>query len=116
MLLLLAFAGQTFGKAMIVVDYQVNNATYLKNCINKYRPMLECNGKCVLAKRMLAQQQKEEKEQQKKMETKADNSISSRSYFPESVIKIVKKHTYFLLFCIGKTISQTSFLLRPPIA
>jgi len=116
MLLLLAFAVQTFGRAMIVFDYRLNKTTYLKNCVNKARPMLQCQGKCQLAKKMLEQQQKEEKEQQKKNESKADQSLSSRSYFPAAVCMIDEQPLYYPVFCIGDILTQSRTLLRPPIA
>lgn len=44
---------QTFGREVMVVDYQVNKARVIELfCINKARPQLHCNGKCHLAKQL----------------------------------------------------------------
>lgn len=58
-LFLAAFIGQTFNKPFIVVDYYTNNAEYLKACINKARPKMNCNGKCQMMKKIQEEEKKE---------------------------------------------------------
>jgi len=50
--LLLCFLAQTFSRWIVVVDYCVDTAAYARNCVNKARPMMHCNGKCQLCKKL----------------------------------------------------------------
>ena len=52
--LLFSFALQVFNRSIIVLDYFANTASFAKNCENKARPMLHCNGKCQLMKKIKA--------------------------------------------------------------
>lgn len=61
-LLLTAFLLQSFGTGLYYLDYYRNRSEYAKNCINKLRPYLHCNGKCQLMKKLQQQQKKEEQE------------------------------------------------------
>jgi hypothetical protein len=77
---LLAFVIQMFSGQFIQLDYYLNTGTYAKNCVNKARPKMHCNGKCQAMKKM---QQQENKDQQN-TERKQDGSntvLSSRSSF-----------------------------------
>lgn len=60
-LFLVLLIPQTFNKCWILVDYYLNAKAYIKTCENKSRPMLHCNGKCQMMKKM---QQQENKDQQ----------------------------------------------------
>jgi hypothetical protein len=80
---LLAFAWQTFSKAFIVVDYFTNTTAFAKNCENKKRPSLHCNGKCQLMKKL----EKEEKKDQQNPDRKGEHKnevLSTRSFFTTS--------------------------------
>ncbi|HRO46369.1 hypothetical protein [Agriterribacter sp.] len=59
--LLLSFMAQVLSSPFIVFDYYVNTTAYAKNCVNKARTELHCNGKCQMAKEL---KQQEEREQQ----------------------------------------------------
>ncbi len=79
-ILLLAFVSQTFAGPFIMLDYFMNKAAYAKNCINKARPKMHCNGKCQAMKKI----QEEEKKEQQNEERKADAKtpvLSSKSFF-----------------------------------
>lgn len=67
-ILLLTFTGVAFGNTLLLVDYKINNDRYKKNCINKYRPYLHCNGKCQLMKKLKAQEEKEKNNSEKTTE------------------------------------------------
>ena len=69
-ILLVAFAIQTFHKGGIVVSYYINRDAYAKNCVNKTKPVLKCNGKCQMAKKILEQQKQDEQAPERKMENK----------------------------------------------
>ncbi|MFN8251014.1 MAG: hypothetical protein U0V75_03965 [Ferruginibacter sp.] len=69
-LLLIAFAAQTFNGAFIQLGYYMNPGSYAKNCINKSRPKLHCNGKCQLMKKMQEEEKKEQESLERKWEIK----------------------------------------------
>ncbi|MDP3394571.1 hypothetical protein [Sediminibacterium sp.] len=55
---------QVFAGFILKADYAINRAIYIQSCINKDKPVLKCNGKCQLGKKILAA----EKEQQRAAE------------------------------------------------
>jgi hypothetical protein len=79
--ILMAFAAQSFQQAFIVLRYYTNTASFVKNCENKTRPAMHCNGKCQMMKKL----QEEEKRTGQAPERKLENSpevLSSKSFFP----------------------------------
>ncbi|MFT3979304.1 MAG: hypothetical protein QM687_02465 [Ferruginibacter sp.] len=82
LMLLLAFALQTFNKAFIMVDYYANTGAYAKNCENKAKPKLHCNGKCQMMKKLKEEEKKEQQNPERKAENKNEIVLSSRSFFP----------------------------------
>jgi hypothetical protein len=94
-ILLLAFVSQTFAGPFIMLDYFMNTAAYAKNCINKARPKMHCNGKCQAMKKI----QEEERKEQQNAEEKAASKVqvlSSRSFF--SLLIIPARSSSKLLF------------------
>jgi hypothetical protein len=79
-LLIVSFAAQTFNQALIVLDYYTNNASYSKNCINKARPVMHCNGKCQMMKKLKAEEKKEQQVPDKKYSNK-NELVCSGSFF-----------------------------------
>lgn len=79
-LLLSAFAAQTFEQGFIVLSYYTNASLFARNCENKARPKMHCNGKCQMMKKL----QEEEKKSQQVPERKLVNKVevlSSKTYF-----------------------------------
>jgi hypothetical protein len=114
---LLAFAWQTFSKAFMVVDYFANTAAFAKNCENKKRPQLHCNGQCQLMKKL----QKEEKKDQQNPERKAENKnevISTKSYFATATNPelIAQESITHLLFSDNREIKISYSIFHPPSA
>lgn len=53
---------QTFSTYIIQVDFMLNRSYIAKNlCVNRDKPMVHCNGKCYLAKK-LKEQDKQDKQ------------------------------------------------------
>lgn len=78
-ILLLAFAAQTFDKALIVADYYLNTDSYLRNCENKTRPQLQCKGKCQMMKKLKEEEKKEQENAEQRLGIK--EVVSSKSFF-----------------------------------
>ena len=53
--LLMAIIGQASVRTVWVLHYHYNRTLYLKNCENKSKPELKCDGKCYLKKKMAPQ-------------------------------------------------------------
>lgn len=61
-ILLVALTLQSFYRSIMAVDYQINLPDYIAKCINKDKPQLDCDGQCVLMKKI----REKEKEDTKK--------------------------------------------------
>ena len=88
LILLMAFGFQTFSRAIILVSYYTNTSSYAKNCINKAKPILHCNGKCQMMKKLKEEDKKDKQNPERKSEVKNEIPISSRSFF--AVIEYIK--------------------------
>jgi hypothetical protein len=71
-LLLCAFAIQSFNGVFVVVSYYANKSSYSKDCVNKFRPQLHCEGKCVMMKKMIEAEKKDQQAPEPKMQIKND--------------------------------------------
>jgi len=94
-LFILAFASQTFYKAFIVFDYAANTKAYAKNCINKARPKMHCNGKCQMMKKIKEEEKKESDNSERKSENKKENTLSSKTFYTSSLIFIAENRQVF---------------------
>lgn len=90
---MLAFVSQTFAGPFIMLDYFMNTAAYAKNCVNKARPKMHCNGKCQAMKKIQEEEKKEQQNSERKTEGKFQQVLSSKSFFlqiPATDITITK--------------------------
>lgn len=72
-LLLLSFFAQTFYQAFTVLGFYANQSYIAsKLCENRYRPMLHCNGQCILAKKLRQQEKKDQENPERKLENKVE--------------------------------------------
>ena len=112
--LLTAFAAQTFQQGFTVLDYYINTTSFAKNCENKARPILHCNGKCQMMKKL----KEEEKKDQQIPERKLDNKTEV-VYFKSCYPSLFSFHSATSIFHLaantGKEIKRPRSLLRPPI-
>ncbi|MEP7267311.1 MAG: hypothetical protein ABI844_06750 [Saprospiraceae bacterium] len=54
-----SFLFQSLNREFILLDYLTNKQEYVKNCENKDKPSLHCNGSCQFMKKMNRKNQKE---------------------------------------------------------
>ncbi|MBI1344358.1 MAG: hypothetical protein GC171_15665 [Terrimonas sp.] len=113
-ILLVSFMASSFYQAILVLDYRINTAAYARNCINKYKPQLHCNGQCQLMKKIQQQENKEQKSPALKLANKTE-VISARTYFllPEFLPGIEK--TEYFTFSDTRTFDQPTFIFHPPL-
>lgn len=114
-LLLVAFTVQSFSKVLLVINYYANNEAYLKSCVNKALPAMNCNGQCVLMKKIEAQQTKEQKNPELKLENKNEVFFISKStfYYPDLVNHLQE---YPLARSSGHPTDFSSTIFRPPLS
>ena len=78
---MLIFLAHSFSRDLVVADYYFNRASYLENCVNKSRPMMHCNGRCQLAKKLRQQEKSEKQNPERRDDTGKYGPLSSKSFF-----------------------------------
>lgn len=112
-ILLLAFTAQTFSKIFIVAGYYANTAAYAKNCENKAKPKMNCNGKCQVMKKL----QQEEKQDKQNPDRKTDHKeevLFSRSFFTTLHCSIRPLQTLYPLLDGKKLAEMPRSIFHPP--
>lgn len=94
LLFIAAFFTQTFYKAFVIADYYSNSAAYAKNCENKLRPKMHCNGKCQMMKKILAEEKKGRENSERNSENKNKDGLSSKSFFAASTLPPPSNKTF----------------------
>ena len=100
-----AFLAQTFSRSFVIANYYTNTSKYAKNCINKTKPKMHCNGKCQMMKKLQEQEKKDQENPERKSENKNELVLSSKSFFsnlPYKITRFVKK-IYPTLHCPKET-------------
>lgn len=115
-ILFLAFIVQTFSAPFIRLDYYFNQADYARNCVNKARPKMHCNGKCQVMKKIQEEEKKQQEQDERKMASKVE-VLSSKSFFDHSIV-INFKHIVisFFAFNDNKEIKFPRSVFHPPSA
>lgn len=107
----------TFSKALTLFNFYINqDAIIEKYCENKNKPKLNCDGKCVLAKQIKAQEKQEAGNAY--MEAAKIEVLSSKSFFLEDLMAnytVIRKNK---LVYVNKLHPQlfSARLLKPPAA
>jgi hypothetical protein len=112
---LLAFTMQTFNTSFVVYNYYANTSAYAKNCINKSKPKLHCNGKCQMMKKLQQEEKKEQQNQDSKTTYKILLTLSSKSFFataPTTTLATTK--IIYPLLNGAKEIKIATAIFRPP--
>ena len=112
-ILLLAFVAQTFSKTFIVAGYYANKAAYAKNCENKARPKMNCNGKCQVMKKL----QQEEKQDKQNPDRKTDHKeeiLSSKSFFTTLHCSILSIQTLYPVLDESEAAEMPRTIFHPP--
>lgn len=64
----------------MILNYYTNTEAYAKNCVNKAKPKLHCNGKCQMMKKMQAEEKKDQEAPERRAETKLE-VVSVNAFF-----------------------------------
>jgi hypothetical protein len=112
-ILLLAFVSQTFAGPFIMLDYFMNKAAYTKNCVNKARPKMHCNGKCQAMKKILEEEKKEQQNAERKAAPKTP-LLSFKSFFSLVVIPVRSTNKLFFYKSAASPVDRTFSVFHPP--
>ena len=104
---------QSFDRVLIVADYFARTSAYAKNCENKKKPQMRCQGKCQMMKK-LEQQEKDnqsfpERKLENKQEVLACEAIQLSDFSTLSISTLL-----FVDPVIGNVTDISSTLIRPP--
>ena len=115
-ILILLLVTQTFSKWVVVISFNLNRDYIAKNlCENRYRPVLKCNGNCVLMKKM---KQEEKQEQNAPAPVKLEIAsivLSSRSFFATAEAPVFISSTiYTFAGNSGKPVDRADAIFHPP--
>ena len=113
--ILVVFLAQTFSRYVTLADYYTNTAEYARNCENKDKPWMHCNGHCQLSKK-LKQQDTNDKQLPEKKSGKVNNTvISSRSFFTTVSLKdLLVVGIQYAPHPIGKAVKMPQPFFHPP--
>ncbi len=113
-ILAIIFLAQTFNQGLLYLDYMVDKAEYLKQCENKSRPQLHCDGKCLLMKRIREQEQKEQQKAPEMKVVKAETGSNSSSFAQCPPALSTPDKTIYFPFTTGTPVDQPRSLFHPP--
>ena len=113
-LLLIAFVTQTFNQTFIVAGYYANKDAYAKNCINRTKPKMHCNGKCQMMKKL----QQEESRDKQNPDQKSNNKNDLYFSFNQSSVDLFSTLLTINYPSFNNTYSKeiTSAFFQPPRA
>ncbi len=111
---LLAFMTSCFCRAAIVLDYYTNTTAFAKNCKNKARPQMHCNGKCQMIKKFKQEEEKDENNPERKIENK-NEPLSSQSFFTTQLLFEQATRPRYKRILIEEPVDRNYSLLRPPV-
>ena len=92
-ILLIAFAAHTLQRTVIVLDYYTNTESFAQRCINKLRPSMNCNGKCLLMKKLKEEEKKDQQAPGRKLENKIDLIAGRLLVVVPAISESEKQHT-----------------------
>ena len=115
-MLLAAFAVQTFNNAFIVFNFYLNQQKIASTlCENRYRPMLHCDGKCQLAKKIRQAENNNNQNPERKLENK-NEVISSKSFFTTGLCVTSVENRLYKCYVVKKLSSAHPSVFHPPCA
>jgi len=113
-LFLTAFLLQVFQQNVLVLDYTFNTAAFAKACENKPRPVMHCNGKCQLMKKLQEEEKKEQQNPGHKAENKNDVASVQTSFATLPQLSLTASLTHHPHFLTAYPRGTSFDIFRPP--
>jgi hypothetical protein len=111
-LLLAAFSLQMLNRAVVYIDYYANTAAYAKNCENKAMPLMHCNGKCQMMKKLKEQEKKESQAPERRSFN--DEVIAARSFFVSINYFFLASTSAYNIYSAKSTVDMPHSFFHPP--
>lgn len=102
----------------VVADYFLNTAKYAKNCENKAKPMLHCDGKCQLMKKIKAEEKKDQENPERKTENKNEITLFPNSSFASIILPAIESTSASIISrpADGNCVDRSLDIFHPPRA
>ena len=99
-----------------MADYYTNTSKYAKNCVNKAKPKMNCNGKCQMMKKLEQEEKKDQENPERKAENKNETLLSSKSFYAtvDKTHKIVIVKQRFPQIESSYSYNCTDSIFHPP--
>ena len=115
LLLLITFVIQTFEGTFLVIDYYVNTGSFAKNCENKFKPQMHCNGKCVLMRKINDQKKNDQGPAPEMKYLAKMDLLSPKSSFSLDFGAAARNTSqHFVVSNSGSVIDHPSSIFHPP--
>lgn len=111
---LLCFTAQTFARQFIVFDYYINTTAYAKNCINKSKPKLHCNGKCQMMQKLKQEEKKDEQMPERKSDGKAEVLFLANCAFVLQEQPVLHCAVFYYTYNNSVEIKMPRSIFHPP--
>jgi len=95
------------------MSYYANPAAFAKSCVNKARPMMHCNGRCQVMKKIQEEERKEKEDLGRKAENK-NEYWSSKTFAGIPAPAAGETTKIFRPFLIRKPVDKAYILFHPP--
>lgn len=100
----------------MTMEYQIHLPDYLAKCINKDKPQLQCNGQCVLMKKI---REKEKEEAKKNLVVYEYNNLyvhKECTKIPTQVQADETEKAYFTPYLTNYAFTYITPIFHPPVA
>ena len=114
-ILILAIFTQSMSKGIILLSYFTNKQAYEKYCVNKARPQLHCDGKCQMAKKIKAEEERDQKDPLKNSLSSEVTMINENHFVsiqPEFIALPIRKDLFPP--SIGNVVDRSRSFFHPP--
>ena len=113
-LLFSSLIAHTFSRSLVLADYLVNLESYKKACINKTKPMMHCNGKCQILKKIKKQEGESNTNTPAPKFNQQELILSSKSFYP--AIDLFRNHENIFYYAYNSSVNSNyiSSIFHPP--
>jgi hypothetical protein len=113
-LLFSSLIAHTFSRSLVLADYLVNMESYKKTCVNKAKPMMHCNGKCQMLKKIKKQEGESNTNAPAPKFNQQELILSSKSFYPTIEMFRTQENKFFYAFNSSFNSNYISSIFHPP--
>ncbi len=114
LIFIVTFLIQQSGKYLIMADYYIGTSKYAKNCINKSRPKMHCNGKCQMMKKIQEEENREKNDAEKRRDNKNESSSPIISYLSNTAVVFFEMSDDNIWHGTNKPVDHSYGFFHPP--